>query len=71
MHRTPKANPDLPAHQPAMDDNNLPADDFFFGDDDIPVDLEHQLHPQNPVKVPKEKITYHPLINGKPFLFFP
>jgi hypothetical protein len=70
MHRTPKANPDLPAHQPPMDDNDLLHDDDFLGDNDIPVDPEHQHHPQNPEKVAKEKVTYHPLINGKPTHFY-
>ena len=70
MHRTPKANPHLPAHQPPMDNNDVPADVFFLGDNDIPVDPEHQHHPQNPVKATKEKVTYHPLINGKLSRFF-
>jgi hypothetical protein len=71
MHRTPKANPDESAHQPPIDDNIGLGDDDFFGDNDIPVVPEYQNHPQNHKKVAKEKVTYHPLINGKAsdFLF--
>ena len=46
-----------------MDDNDVLDGDFFWGDNDIPV--EHQDHPQNPEKPAKEKVAYHPLINGK------
>ena len=63
MHCTPKANPNLQPHQPPMDDNNVLDGDFFWGDNDIPV--EHQDHPRNPEKPAKEKVAYHPLINGK------
>jgi hypothetical protein len=71
MHRTPKANPALPAHQPPVDDYDLQAmdDNDVQADNDVLVDPEHQNHPRNPEKVAKEKVTYHPLINGKVSVF--
>jgi hypothetical protein len=58
-HRTPKANQDLPAHQPPLNNNDI------LVDNDVLVDPEHHDPPPNPEKVPKEKVTYHPLINGR------
>jgi hypothetical protein len=43
--------------------------DDVLGDNNVLVDPEHWNHPLNPEKVAKEKVTYHPLINGKPFHF--
>ena len=56
IHRTPQANQDLPAHQPPVHDDNIPVD--------IEEDAQEPNHPPNPERVEKEKITYHPLING-------
>ena len=62
MHRTPKANQDLPAHQPDMDDNNiqLEANNDIPIDNDVQMDSEHQNQAQNPEKGDKEKVNYHP-----------
>ena len=62
MHCTPqaKANVNLPAHQPPMNDNN-----YLLGDDnDVLVDPEQQ-DPPNLENFSKEEVTYYPLINGK------
>lgn len=61
MHRTPQANQDQPAYQAPMNDDNIPVDIEQDAQEPHP---EHQNHPPNPEKVAKEKITYHPLING-------
>ena len=63
MHRTPKANPDPPADQPPMNDNDV------LGDNNILFNAD-QDHPANLEGFAKEKVTYHPLINGKPPPFF-
>jgi hypothetical protein len=69
IHRTPKKNPELPHQQPMNDDIDI--DDYdILDDNDVPVDPEHQNHPQNPEKATKEKVTHHPLINGKPLHFY-
>jgi hypothetical protein len=65
-HRTPKANPNRPAPQPPINDNN----NDILVDDDVLVDPEHLNPPPNPENDPREKVTYHPLINGKPPLFY-
>ena len=62
MHRTPQANQDLPAHQPPVNDD--------IEEDAQEPHPEHQNHPLNPENFSKEKITYHPLINGTPFHFY-
>jgi len=66
MHRMPQANQDLPAHQPPENDENILADNE---EDAQELGPEHQNNPPNPEKVAKEKITYHPLINGTPTIF--
>ena len=63
MHCTPQSNHDLPAHQPPL---NIDVDINKDAQEPHP---EYQNHPQNPDKVGKEKITYHPLINGMLFFF--
>jgi hypothetical protein len=64
MHRTPQSNRDLRAHQPPL------KVDVNINKDAQEPHPEHQNHPQNPEKVAKEKITYHPLINGMSLLFY-
>jgi hypothetical protein len=61
MHRTPNANPALPANQPPaiMNDNDN------LGENNIPDDQEDHNPPPNHEKIAKETVTYHPLINGK------
>jgi hypothetical protein len=66
MHHTPKVNPNLPAHQPPMNDNN----NNILVDNDIMVDPEHQNPSPNPENVTREEVTYHPLINGDPPHFY-
>jgi hypothetical protein len=61
MHRTPQANQDLLAHQPPVNDDNILVD---IEEDAQEPGPGHGYHPHNPEKVAKEKITYHPLING-------
>ena len=61
MHRTPQTNQDQPAHQPPMNDDNIPVNIEQDAQEPHP---EPQNHPLNPEKVIKEKVTYHPLING-------
>ena len=71
MHRTPKANQDMPAHQPDIDENYIQGDNDIPIDNDVQLDPEHQNQPQNPEKGDKEKVNYHPLINGKPHIYIP
>lgn len=67
MHRMPQANQDLPAHQPPMNDDKILVD---IDEDAQELHPEDQNHALNPDKVAKEKITYHPLINGMPSHFY-
>ena len=59
MHRTPQADPDLPAHQHPMNDNGV------LGNNNVLFDQEPQNHAPNLEGLEKEQVTYHPLINGK------
>lgn len=68
MHRTPQANQDLPAQQPPVNDDNILADDIEEGA--LELGPEHQNNPPNPEKVTKEKVTYHPFVNGTPPHFY-
>jgi hypothetical protein len=60
----PQANYDLPAQQPPLDIQ------VNINKDTQKPHPEHQNHPQNPENFRKEKITYYPLINGTPFIFY-
>jgi len=64
-HRTPQANHTVP--QPPVHEDDIPAD---IGQDAQELDPEYQEHQPAPEGPAKEKITYHPLINGSSFHIF-
>ncbi|KAF8801773.1 hypothetical protein BYT27DRAFT_7226673 [Phlegmacium glaucopus] len=63
MPRSFKANHELPAHQPPVNEGDILVD---IEDNAQEQGLQGQDHLPNPEKAAKEKITYHPLINGLP-----